>query len=90
MKTFLEVIKEQPQNDKLDRLTHNIPLSNKRLKQLQRFSDLALMFDFEGWQNYPPPPNSSKITFDEINHIIGLQDFRDQWETDMVMHDEKI
>ena len=90
MKTFLEVIYEQPQNDKLDRLTHNIPLSNKRLKQLQRFSDLALMFDFEGWQNYPPPPNSSKVTFDEINYIIGLQDFRDQWETDMVMHDEKI
>ena len=53
MKTFLEVIKEQPQNDKLDRLTHNIPLSNKRLKQLQRFSDLALMFDFEGWRNRP-------------------------------------
>ena len=90
MKTFLQVIKEQPQNDKLDRLTHNIPLSNKRLKQLQRFSDLALMFDFEGWQNYPPPSNSSKVAFDEINYIIGLQDFRDQWETDMVMHDEKI
>ena len=90
MKTFLESIKEQPQNDKLDKLTHNIPLSNKRLKQLQKFPDLALMFDFEGWQNYPFPANSSKVTFDEIHYLIGLQEFRDQWETDMVMHDTKV
>ena len=90
MKTFLQVIKETPQNDKLDKLTHNIPLSKKRLKQLQRFPDLALMFDFEGWQGYPPPANSSKVAFDEINYIMGLQDFRDQWETNMRMHDTKI
>ena len=55
MKTFLQVIKETPQNDKLDKLTHNIPLSKKRLKQLKRLPDLALMFDFEGCHGYPPP-----------------------------------
>ena len=43
MKPFLEVITEQSPNDKLDKLTHNIPLSTKRLKQLNKFSDLALM-----------------------------------------------
>ena len=90
MKPFLEVITEQSPNDKLDKLTHNIPLSTKRLKQLNNFSDLALMFDFEGWQNYPPPSNSSKIVFDEIQYLIGLQEFRDQWETDMRMHDTKV
>ena len=63
MKPFLEVITEQSSNDKLDKLTHNIPFSTKRLKQLSNFSDLALMFDFEGWQNYPPPSNSSKVAF---------------------------
>ena len=90
MKPFLEVITEQSPNDKLDKLTHNIPLSTKRLKQLNNFSDLALMFDFEGWQNYPPPSNSSKVVFDEIQYLIGLQEFRDQWETDMRMHDTKV
>ena len=90
MKPFLEVITEQSPNDKLDKLTHNIPLSTKRLKQLNKFSDLALMFDFEGWQNYPPPSNSSKVAFDEIQYLIGLQEFRDQWETDMRMHDTKV
>ena len=90
MKPFLEVITEQSPNDKLDKLTHNIPLSTKRLKQLNKFSDLALMFDFEGWQNYPPPSNSSKVAFDEIQYLIGLQDFRDQWEDDMRMHDTKV
>ena len=90
MKPFLEVITEQSPNDKLDKLTHNIPLSTKRLKQLNNFSDLALMFDFEGWQGYPPPSNSSKVAFDEIQYLIGLQEFRDQWETDMRMHDTKV
>ena len=71
MKTFLEVIKEQPQNDKLDKLTHNIPLSKKRLKSLSKFSDLALMFDFEGMAKLPTPSNSSKY-FDELYYDYRL------------------
>ena len=59
MKSFGQLISEQPVNDKLDKLTHNIPLSKKRLKQMAKPSDLALMFDFDGWQGYPPPSNSS-------------------------------
>lgn len=90
MKSFRQIISERPENDKLDKLTHNVPLSNKRLKQLSRRYDAFEEFDMEGWQGYPPPSNSSKVTWDEINYLIGLQDFRDQWETDMVMHDEKV
>ncbi|MEC9455772.1 MAG: phosphatase PAP2 family protein [Candidatus Neomarinimicrobiota bacterium] len=90
MKSFGQLISEQPVNDKLDKLTHNIPLSKKRLKQMAKPSDLALMFDFDGWQGYPPPSNSSKVAFDEIQYLIGLQEFRDQWETDMRMHDTKV
>lgn len=90
MKSFGQLISEQPVHDKLDQLTHNIPLSKKRLKQMAKPSDLTLMFDFDGWQGYPPPSNSSKIAFDEIQYLIGLQEFRDQWEDDMRMHDTKV
>tara|TARA_Y100001963_G_scaffold38451_1_gene53713 strand:- start:833 stop:3160 length:2328 start_codon:yes stop_codon:yes gene_type:complete len=90
MKSFRQIISERPENDKLDKLTHNVPLSNKRLKQLSRRYDAFEEFDMDGWQGYPPPSNSSKVTWDEINYLIGLQDFRTQWETDMVMSDEKI
>ena len=90
MRSFRQIISEQPVNDKLDQLTHNIPLSKKRLKQMAKPSDFTLMFDFDGWQGYPPPSNSSKVAFDEIQYLIGLQEFRDQWETDMRMHDTKV
>ena len=90
MKSFRQLISEQPENDKLDKLIHNIPLSKKRLKQLTNFSELTLMFDFDGWQGYPYPSNSSKTTFDELQYLISLQEFRDQWETDMRMHDTKV
>ena len=90
MKSFGQLISEQPANDKLDQLTHNIPLSKKRLKQMAQPSSLALRFDFDGWQGYPFPSNSSKTSFDEIQYLISLQQFRDQWETDMRMHDTKV
>ena len=90
MKSFGQLISEQPVHDKLDQLTHNIPLSKKRLKQMAQPSSLSLKFDFDSWQGYHPPSNSSKVVFDEIQYLIGLQEFRDQWETDMRMHDTKV
>ena len=90
MKSFGQLISEQPVHDKLDQLTHNIPLSKKRLKQMALPSSLSLKFDFDSWQGYHPPSNSSKVVFDEIQYLIGLQEFRDQWETDMRMHDTKV
>ena len=90
MKSFSKVIKEESQNDKLDKLTHKTPLSKKRLKQLNNFSNLALMFDFDSWQGYPPPRNSSKIVVDEIHYLLGLQDFREKWQTSMEMSDMKV
>ena len=90
MKSFGQLISEQPVHDKLDQLTHNIPLSKKRLKQMAQPSSLSLKFDFDSWQGYHPPSNSSKVVFDEIQYLIGLQEFRDQWEDDIKMHDTKV
>ena len=90
MKSFRQIISEQLPNDKLDKLTHNIPLSKKRLKKLAGDYSAFEDFDFDSWQSYPFPSNSSKIVIHEIQYLIGLQEFRSQWEKDMMMHDTKV
>jgi hypothetical protein len=90
MRSFRQIISEQLPSDKLDKLTHNIPLSKKRLKKLAGDYSAFEDFDFDSWQSYPFPSNSSKIVIHEIQYLIGLQEFRSQWEKDMIMHDTKV
>ena len=90
MRSFRQIISEQLPSDKLDKLTHNIPLSKKRLKKLAGDYSAFKDFDFDSWQSYPFPSNSSKIVIHEIQYLIGLQEFRSQWEKDMMMHDTKV
>ncbi len=90
MRSFRQIISEQLPSDKLDKLTHNIPLSKKRLKKLAGDYSAFEDFDFDSWQSYPFPSNSSKIVIHEIQYLIGLQEFRSQWEEDMMMHDTKV
>lgn len=90
MKSFGQIISEQLPNDKLDKLTHNIPLSKKRLKKLAGDYSAFEDFDFDSWQSYPFPSNSSKIVIHEIQYLIGLQEFRNQWKKDIVIADKKV
>ena len=87
MKSFRQTIQETSTNDKLDKLGHNKSLSGSRLKQLTRTYSAFEDIDLEQWQGYPPPRNSSQVTKNEIHNLISLGQFRDQWETDMSMHD---
>jgi len=90
MKSFRQTIQELSVSDKLDKLAHNKPLSNSRLKQLTRKHSAFEDIDLDRWQGYPPPRNSSQVTTNEIHHLISLSQFRDQSEKDIVMHDKKI
>ena len=45
MRSFRQIISEQLPSDKLDKLTHNIPLSKKRLKKLA--GDYSAFEDFD-------------------------------------------
>ena len=65
MRSFRQIISEQLPSDKLDKLTHNIPLSKKRLKKLAGDYSAFGDFDFDSWQSYPFPSNSSKIVIHE-------------------------
>ena len=90
MKTFGQHLSEQPENSKLDKLTHVTKLSNKRLKQLARPYPVFQHLNLEDWMGYYPPSNSSEKTKKEIQYIISLGEFRTQWEDDMIMSDLKI
>ena len=90
MKAFRQTIQELSANDKLDKLSHNKPLSGSRLKQLTRDFSAYEDIDLDQWQGYPHPRNSSQVTKNEIHNLISLGQVRDQWEKDIVMHDKKI
>tara|TARA_R110002012_G_scaffold107985_1_gene250229 strand:- start:449 stop:2794 length:2346 start_codon:yes stop_codon:yes gene_type:complete len=90
MKTFSQHLSEQPETNKLDKLTHVTKLSSKRLKQLARPYPVFQHLNLEDWMGYYPPSNSSEKTKKEIQYITSLGEFRTQWEDDMIMSDLKI
>ena len=90
MKSFLQTIQEESINDKLDKLTHSVKLSSKKLAMLKGDSSEFEYFDLEDWFQFPFPRNSSEKTKKEIQHLISLGQFRTTWEEEMMLYDIKV
>jgi len=90
MKTFFHYLQDLPEENKLDRLKHGLPLTKKRIKVFSRPYPEFEHFDFETYEAMPPPKNSSNQTRNEINFLISLQPMRDKEAEEMIFHDKKI
>ena len=90
MKSFLETIKEESKEDKLDKLTHMKKYGEKNLKSLMVPFPAFEHINLEDWEGYYPPKNSSETTKKEIQYLISLSSKIDTWEDEIVMHDTKV
>ncbi len=90
MKSFLETIKEESKEDKLDKLTHMKKYSKENLKNLMVPFPAFEHINLEDWEGYYPPKNSSETTKKEIQYLISLSPMTDVWEDEIVMHDTKV
>ena len=90
MKTFSSYLQNLPEENKLDKLKHGLPLTKKRIKVFSRPYPVFEDFDFETYEGMPPPKNSSQQVRNEINYLISLQPFRDKEAEEMIFHDKKI
>ena len=90
MKTFSHYLQNLPEENKLDKLKHGLPLTKKRIKVFSRPYPEFEHFDFETYEGMPPPKNSSHQARNEINFLISLQPMRDKEAEEMIFHDKKI
>jgi len=90
MKTFSHYLQNLPEENKLDKLKHGLPLTKKRIKVFSRPYPEFEHFDFETYEGMPPPKNSSHQVRNEINFLISLQPMRDKEAEEMIFHDKKI
>lgn len=90
MKTFSQLINEDPAIDTTNSLGHPVELSPERKQQLLRpYPDFELI-NIEDWMGMSFPKNSSHEVKNELKFLAAAIDQRTEWENEMIMYDLKV